>query len=230
LSTLNWCALCGTEHSVEVGCSAEAQVSGPEREVWRAAVETPRGIQGHAVLVSAVGKGWRARILTFPNVMWTVPGGGSSIKFLGHTPEEAERQAVSFVRRHCGVRGHVMRDELEPVTVALARGGGASARGSVAGSPRFERELRVRYGLNRPTIVGQTANISESGLFVVTRKPLPEGAFTGLLLEMEHCKVPLRGSVVWNRCVPGFGRDAGMGLSLLKPPTIYLRYVEALNA
>lgn len=228
MTTLCWCGRCGTEHPEDARCPTETEPDGLETPVWRITVETPRGPQGYGVLVSAVGQRWRARILTYPNVMWTVPGGGSSIKFFGRTAEDAERQAVAFIRRHCAERSYLMRDELEPLD--LGPGGPRVAAGARdVRFPRFDRRLPVRYGLNRPTLDGKTVNISESGLFVATRRPLIEGTLAGLLLELEHCKVPLRGSVVWNRIVPSFGRDAGMGLVLLQPPTIYLRYIKALG-
>ena len=235
-----WCPTCGTQHASENDCPPRLVPDGPEDEVWRVSVETPRGVQGHGVLVAAVGRAWRARIMTFPNVMWTVPGGGSSIKFFGHSPEDAERQAVAFVRLHCGRLGHVLRDELEPVATSvsaprpvrlhLPRAAPSADEGAVVVPPRFDRELPVHYGVNRPSVEGTTANLSERGLFVTTRRPLPQGALAGLLLEMEHCKVPLRGAVVWNRVIPDLGREAGMGLELLRPPTIYVRYVRALDA
>ena len=226
--SIDWCACCGTEHAAESGCPRVSEISNSEVPVWRVAVETPRGIDGYGVLVAPMGNSWRARILTYPNVMWTVPGGGSSIKFVGRTPEEAERLAVAFIRRHCGERSYVMRDELEalPDNHAILDAG---KKYPTHADPRFQRKLPVRFGEARPTIVGKTGNLSETGLFVHTRHPLVEGVLAGLLLELEHCKLPLRAQVVWQRVLPEPGREPGMGLELLKPPKIYVRYVQALG-
>jgi hypothetical protein len=187
-------------------------------------------MQGFGVLVAAAGERWRARILTYPNVLWTVPGGGSSIKFYARSVEEVERKAIAFIRQHCAVRSYVLRDELQPVGLdEFLRAHPGDPADAVVREPRFRRVLPVRFGLSRPTVIGRTGNLSESGLFVTTPHPLGEGALAGLLLELEHSKVPLRGSVIWNRALPGLGRDPGMGLVLLNPPTIYVRYVQALG-
>ncbi len=63
--------------------------TGPEERRWQIAVETPRGIEGYGVLVAPSGNRWRARILTFPNILWTIPGGGTSIKFLARSETTA---------------------------------------------------------------------------------------------------------------------------------------------
>lgn len=228
--TLAWCALCGIEHPTDARCPAGLEAGGDETIAWRVTVETPRGMQGYAVLVAAVGERWRARILTFPNVMWTVPGGGSSIKFFARTPQEAERQAIAFIRAHCAGRSYVVRDELEPLLSGVVPEVRLRSEDSPLVDPRFHRSLPVQFGVSRPTVVAKTVNISAGGLFVATARPLVEGMLAGLLLELEHCKVPLRGAVIWKRELPTLGRDPGMGLSLLSPPTIYVRYVQALGS
>ena len=228
--SITWCMVCGSRHSPEARCPGIEVGTGAEFTAWRVSVETPRGIQGYAVLLAPAGNLWRARILTFPNVMWTIPGGGCSMKFVGRTADEAEAPAVAFIRRHCAERSYLMRDELEPLPDGYVARGPACGADAIGLDPRFDRALPVRFGLNRPNVVGSTGNISRAGLFVATPRPLAEGAFAGMLLELEHCKVPLRGSVIWQRLLRQPGRDAGMGLELLDPPRIYLRYLDALAA
>jgi hypothetical protein len=228
--SISWCRLCGSSHPRDARCPGIEVPTGPEFAAWRVSVETPRGIQGYAVLLAPAGNQWRARILTFPNVMWTIPGGGCSMKFVGRTADEAEAPAVAFIRRHCAERSYLMRDELEPLPDGVLARGPAHGVDAIVLDPRFERALPVRFGLNRPSVVGSTGNMSRAGLFVATQRPLVEGAFAGMLLELEHCKVPLRGSVIWQRLLRQPGRDPGMGLELLDPPRIYLRYVDALAA
>lgn len=230
-TTIRWCILCCTDHPPEGRCPGELQASGPEEAGWRITVETPRGPQGYGVLLAPLGRRWRARILTFPNVLWTIPGGGGSIKFIGRSREEAELRAQGFIREHCARRSYVMRDELELVDDMIA---GVDAPNvsrvftELQRTPRFRRNLPVRFGRNRPTLCGKTSDMSSGGLFVATDHPMQEG-LVGLELELEHCRVPLRGSVVWHRIVPESGRPPGMGLRLLNPPPVYLNYIDALD-
>jgi hypothetical protein len=224
-----WCALCGVEHAPESDCPRQITATSVERPSWRVNVETPHGIRGYGVLVAECGRRWRARIVTFPNILWTIPGGGRSIKFLARSEAEAVRRAVEFVRRHCVEKGYVMRDELEFVEPSRSRSVVvANAPSALKAAPRYERRLPVKFGRNRPTFTGETGNLSESGLFVATETPPSRGEMLGLSLELEHCKVPLRGAVVWNRATPNPGRDRGMGLRLISPPPVYVRYVQAL--
>lgn len=226
-----WCRVCCTEHEPQGRCPGELQPTGPEREGWKIIAETPGGMQGYGVLLAEVGRRWRARILTFPNIPWVLPGGDGAIKFLGRTPEEAELKAARFIREHCTGNGYTLRDGLElvdspavPFAISARPGEGVPRVAT-----RFARQLPVRFGENAPTIVGRTVNLSATGLFVYTDYPLEAGLLAGLLLELEHCKLPLRGSVVWVRRIPGPFRPPGMGLALFNPPTIYQRYIQALE-
>jgi len=192
-------------------------------------VDTPLGARGYGVLVAQAGSRWRARIVTFPNILWMIPGGGESIKFLARSEEEAVRCASSFIREHCLAKGYQMRDELQFVEPLQSMADlGSRGRFAAKVAPRFLRRFTVRYGLGRPTQVGRTANVSVSGLFVATDRPLASGVSLGLVLELEHCKVPLRGTVVWSRSRPTSGHAAGMGLQLIQPPPAYVNYVRAL--
>jgi len=193
------------------------------------AAETPEGVRGYGVLVAEAGARWCARIVTFPNILWMVPGGGEPIKFLARSEDETMRQAIDFIRQHCVAKGYLMRDEvqyLEPLRRSVAMGGLKTFAGRIA--ERYERRLPVRFGRSRPNILGHTGNLSEAGLFVATLTPLVGGDAIGLLLELEHCKVPLRGAVAWRRAQRVSGRDCGMGLRLVNPPTVYVDYVRAL--
>ena len=169
-----------------------------------------------------------------------VPGGGSTMKFFGPTEDGAVRQAIDIIRRHCLQNGHLMRDELQFVPPAprlpatppraprLAPRPVAPPVGSSSTALRYTRRLPVRFGRERPTLLGHTANLSETGLFVATNELVVQGSLLGLSLELEHCKVPLRGSVAWGRLAAAPGREAGMGLHLYSPPPVYCQYVQAL--
>ena len=220
-----WCLACGTRHLAAERCPGELKPTGPERAGWKGAAETPRGVEGYGVLLAETGKRWRARILTFPNVLWAVPGGtAGSIKFVGPTADQAERQAITFIREHCATKGYRLRDEIE-----LESRPTTWLDGSVEAPPRYDRILPVRFGPEAPRLFGRTRNLSEGGLFITTGEPLIPGALAGLLLELEHCKLPLRGSVVWSRDAPTSSGPAGMGLKLHGAPETYRRYVQALS-
>jgi len=185
-------------------------------------------VQGIGVMVAPCGRRWRARIVSFPNVIWMVPGGGESIKFLAARQDDALRNAIDFVRRHCVTRGYLMRDELECVGSATTSVNLAAGNGVVA-SPRVERRLPVLFGVNRPTVTAATANLSATGLFVSTDMPPGDGARLGLSLELEYCKVPLRGEVTWHRRKTSPGTISGMGLVLIEPPGVYVKYIKHLT-
>jgi hypothetical protein len=184
-------------------------------------------MEAYGVLLAPVGERWRARVLTYPSVLWSVPGGSATMKFVARSPEEAERRAARFIREHCFSRGYLLRDEL-----ALAEGDlgtVAPVRPALGPQfPRFHRALPVRFGQNRPTLAARTRNISEAGMFIVTDIPQPVEQVLGVQLQLEHCAVPLRASVVWVRQVPDSDHPAGMGLRLHQPPLVYLNYIRAL--
>ena len=218
-----WCGLCGTHHAAAQRCPRQLEASGPERVVWRVAVETPQGLRGIGVMLAACGARFRARVLTFPNVLWVAPGGRETIKFIARHEDEARQRAIDFVRAHCLMKGHVMRDEIAPAGDVKRR-----VTVGIPPPPRYQRRLPLRFGRSRPTIPAVTGNLSEAGLFVVTHAPLAGGELLGLALELEHCKVPLRGAVSWARRDAPLGAECGMGLSLINPPEVYVRYVKAL--
>jgi hypothetical protein len=181
------------------------------------------------VLVAEAGHRWRARIVTFPNILWMIPGGGETLKFMGNSEELVTRKAIDFIRQHCVAKGYLMRDEVQFVRPLKRSFLVAGSRVAAQRFPRFDRRLPVRFGHNRPTTLGHTGNLSESGLFIQTGQPVLDGELLGLLLELEHCKVPLRGSVAWRRTERRAGLDSGMGLRLVSPPSNYVDYVRALG-
>ncbi len=223
-----WCPLCGTAHGTGVACPRQLGATGPETIAWRVAVETPRGARGYGVLLAEAGRRWRARIVTFPNTLWMVPGGGETIKFLAKRKDDALRQAIDFARSHCVDRGYLMRDELQCLDAPHRRTAARDGSALPPRAPRYQRRLPVRFGRSRPTLLGTTENLSETGLFVVTSMPLAEGELLGLSLELEHCKVPLRAEVAWSRGTRQPGRATGMGLALVEPPPVYVDYVRCL--
>lgn len=200
--SVNWCSVCGTNHPRQGRCPGVLETTGPEMRGWRVTAETSDGLVGYGVLVAETGDRWRSRILTFPKTLWTIPGGAASMKFVGRDESEARRKAVDYIRQHCAQRGFVMHDEIVPVEHdPFTSTRPARATLPETGQPnsdRVPRRLPVRFGRERPTVPAYTANMSPYGLFVATEQPLSEGEIVGLMLELEHMKVPLRASVIWN--------------------------------
>ena len=203
-----------------------AEATGPERIGWRVNVETPLGIEAYGVLVAPTAEGWRARILTFPNVLWLKPGAAETIKFFAKTPHDAERAATDFIREHCRQREFTMRDEL----VLLQPGDYEKEALPGEGVPdRKIRFLPVLFGLRHPAERAGTGNLSEAGLFIITEDPAPEGEVVHLRLQLETRELDLTGHVRWSRRAHRIGRSPGMGVQLVNPPVDYVNYVRALG-
>ena len=73
-----WCRVCCTRHAPDRLCPRERELTGVEFVGFKVNVETPQGMRAIGVLLGEAGRGWRARIITHPNVLWTVPGGGGT--------------------------------------------------------------------------------------------------------------------------------------------------------
>jgi len=226
LAVTGWCPVCGTRHERRSDCPGELRPTGPERHGWRVTVETPQGIEAYGVLVADCGGVWRARILTYPNVLWCAPRGEGSIKFLGATPGEAEDHAVSFVIEHCRVRGLTVLDAAIGVPSAALPGESAA----VAPALRKVRFLPIRYGELRPSNLAKTGNLSETGLFVLTPEPVDPGSNLAMTITLgEEVRLDLAGRVVWRSKHHFVGRVPGMGIQIPGPPPAYLEYVRALG-
>jgi Tfp pilus assembly protein PilZ len=224
---LAWCAICGSTHRRPKDCPGDLRATGPERHGWRVAVETPHGIEAYGILVAPSQDVWRARILTYPNVLWTIPRGESTIKFVGATAQAAEAKAVAFVEGHIRARGYLRRDGLDPVVAGRFRA--ESSRGAVAPAMRKLRSIPVRFGTGPSLFSAMTGNISESGLFVATFAPLDPGLAIRILVDLDVGALGLRGEVVWARRRMVLGRPTGMGVKLISPPAPYLEFVRELR-
>jgi len=227
-----WCRVCCTSHAPAATCPGELQSTAPERHAWRANVETSRGIEAYGVLVAPAGDVWRARILTYPNVLWVVPGGTGTLKFVARTPQEAERQAIEFIRRHCSGCGWTFRsDEVRRQPGSFDGEAGVAPPGSPALRPALRkiRFLSVRFGLVGATDPGGTGNLSETGMFVITTMPVDPGVRLRLSLDLGAAPLGLAGDVMWNCQGPHVGRSPGMGVRLVRPPARYLGFVRALS-
>jgi hypothetical protein len=224
-----WCPVCQTRHEKRLDCPGELLATGPERHAWRVQVRAGKRIEMYGVLVAESGERWRARILTYPNILWSVPGGRGTLKFVGDSARAAEAAAIEFVREHCEARGFEMGDPGPVESRPLDTESAPEQRPRRSKDPRHLRSLVVRYGPDKPDHIGMSADLSRGGLFIITDHPLPVGQDIRILLELERYTVPLRGKVAWSRTRAEQGRPAGMGIQLRNPPNLYARYVSSLE-
>jgi hypothetical protein len=201
--------------------------SGPEAPGWRVNVTTSRGVEAYGVLIARCGDRWRARILTFPNILWKAPGVDGTMKFVGGSSNEALERAIAFIRGHCHERGYALRNarSLNPTMTVPGRG----VAGRVLGpSPRKVRFLPIRFGSLQASEPAGTGNLSETGLYVITDSPFAPGDPLSLLLRLETDAIDLKGQVIWMTKEHRVGRPPGMGVVLASPPKHYVNYVRAL--
>ncbi len=226
---LSFCPVCGGSHAKALDCPGDLSATGPERHGWRVAVETPYGIEAYGVLMAPVSDLWRARVITYPNVLWTAPGAAVALKFVGETPQDAESRAVEFVLGHIETRGYVRRDA-QDVPAVSRFGAEADLDALVAAAPaiRKMRAIPVRFGVGPTLFAAMTGNLSVSGLFVTTLAPFDPGTALRVLIDLDTGPTGLKGEVVWNRrrIVPG--RPVGMGVQLIAPPGPYREFVLEL--
>lgn len=228
------CRACASFHDPLVKCPGELPATGPERHGWRVVVDTPSGVEAYGVLIAESHDAWRARILTFPNVLWLAPGTQSTLKFVGRTPQEAEAKAIAYIDAHCARRKYLRRDGLALVDGAVIPSEGTVTRATpqeMWNAVRDVRKLHVvplRFGTKLPMLLGQTINVSLGGMCIGTASPLSPGLQLIVSVELGIQSISLAGRVVWNRIHQEPGRPLGMGVYLLDPPDDYRTLVERL--
>jgi hypothetical protein len=229
----DWCEVCGTTHVGDEKCPGDVPATGPEESGWRISVETPTGVEAYGVLVAPSNDKWRARIVTYPNMLWTLPGGRLTLKFVGRTRVEAEQKAVAMIGAHCAERGYVSRDGVIPARIVPD-----APSKSVTGpkpvihiQPAKRKKCRIpaRYGTGLPEYVGVAFNVSETGLFLGTSLPLRSGKPIQIDMRLAGDRARLKGVVMWNRRRHEDDRPAGMGIRLTDSPSIYPTFVGRLR-
>lgn len=225
------CTACGGTHFRPLDCPGDLRPTGPERPSWRVEVDTPRGIEAYGVLVAPTYDQWRARILTYPNVLWLGGDGRTTLKFAGRTSREAEARAIAFIESHCASRGFSLRNALAPAvsrTSSLDALLAATKNRPTAVAARKPIAIPLRYGTVRPSDPGMTVNLSETGMFVGARRILEPGSAVSVDLVLRDARPKLRGVVVWSRSLPQPGLPVGMGVRLFAPPPAYSSFVASL--
>jgi len=228
---MNWCSICCTRHADPTKCPGELLATGPERHGWRIKVLARHRTEVYGILVAKAGEQWRARILTYPNMLWSIPGGRGTIKFAGARAQDAERQAIDFIREHCRKRGFKLLEEEDAAVESQVLAGEASSAKSPQGSTdaRHLRPLVIRFGEDKAEHAAMTSDLSAGGLFIATDKPLPQGGSLKMLLSLDNYTIPLIGKVAWVRSTAEQGRPIGMGVQLQSPPGLYIRYIRTIS-
>jgi Tfp pilus assembly protein PilZ len=227
---MSWCVVCGTQHADPRHCPEELLATGTERHGRRWTVTAKARTETYGVLVAPAGELWRARIVTYPGMLWSVPGGRATIKFVGGTAGEVEDLAAAFVEQHCSQRGYRIVGTQEPVeSGSFDREAAPDADPRHALDERHPHALPVQFGEKKASEEATTSDLSERGMFIVTRKPLPVGRRIRISVALESFTIPMTGHVVWVRTRPEKGRPIGMGVELPSPPPLYVRYDRRLQ-
>lgn len=94
---------------------------------------------------------------------------------------------------------------------------------------RAHKRLEVRYGLDEPTHIGYSGNLSKTGIMLRAVKVFAPGSVLNLDLKLPGGSVRARGEVVWAREGPPqwimTGR-IGMGITFIDPPPELLAHVD----
>ena len=94
---------------------------------------------------------------------------------------------------------------------------------------RAHKRLEVRFGLDEPTFIGYSGNLSKTGIMVRAVKVFAPGSVLNLDLKLPGGSVRARGEVIWAREGPPqwimTGR-IGMGITFIDPPPELLTHVD----
>lgn len=227
-----WCAKCGVLHLEDGACVDACQPTGPERAAWQSTFVGTDGEMGVRILLAPIAEGWRARVVTAPRSLWVVPRSSTAMKFLGETEEDARSAALVFVHETLTAGGFHDRGAARPKAPAgvwIERRGGDEDPDDPDAALRKLYRLSARWGPTLPDHPGWTANLSKSGVFLVTDEPPTPGTNIRIKLEIGACSMPLEGRVVWRRpLAENLERPQGMGIHLTRPPSLYRDFVGRL--
>jgi hypothetical protein len=192
----------------------------------RIRVLAPYGTLTHEIRLSQADGRWQARIITLPGQIWVEPGGRRALTFESTSAARAEEMATQFVQRDCIARGHRLAGE---VRLPQEAGPPEASRRRVASLPvRLMPRGRLTSGMTRKVLPAVTHNLSETGLFIVTRHFLNPGARVAIELKLPGLPERLEGVVIWARKEGLPGGEAGLGIRLLDPPLSYRVGLQSL--
>jgi len=224
-----WCAVCCTRHTPGGECPGNLLATGPERHAHKFAVAQENRLEYYGVLIAEAGKYWRARVFTYPNMLWSVPGGRGTIKFAGDTAKEAETRAIEFLEEHCEARRYTMQEaEIETPAGRVEKEDADKLSPQGGREERHPCKVAIRFGEEKAQQAATTANLSPGGIYIATDKLVQKGKRLRMLLDVQAYTIPLVGTVAWVRTREEVGKPKGMGVQLHKPPALYQRYVATV--
>lgn len=223
-----WCTVCCTRHAPGGDCPGSLLATGPERHARKfTSVTEDNRVEYYGILIAEAGDHWRARIFTYPDVLWRVPDGARTVKFSGATARDAESRAIDYVEEHCNEHGCTISETVEdeiPLPVEAENADHKKARGGK--EDRHLCKVPIRFGEEMATQVATTANFSAHGIYIATDKLVEKGKRLRMSLTVQAYTISLVGTVMWVRNNEEPGKPKGIGVQLEKPPALYLRYVE----
>lgn len=192
-------------------------------------VITPWGRETYQVLLREEAHLWAAMIITLPNRVWAKSGGREALKFHGATAAEAEKAAVEFIEAERIATGRRLWSPWSETAAKNRPTAIAPPQGQDHPAARYPLRLLVRFGSDAPKLPGLTANVSESGLFVITDSPNPVGRHVQIDLRFPDQPVLLSGEVVWVSPRKVAGRNVGFGARLIQKPFEYTARIRELQ-
>ena len=225
-----WCAVCCTQHEPRKNCPGNLLATGPERHARKYAVTQDKRLEYYGILIAEAGDLWRARVFTYPNMLWSVPGGRGTVKFVGATAKEAEELAIAFLRSHCEERRYTMQDATDEVAPGSMDSEKAEKTDPKQGKEdRHPCKVPIRFGEEKATQAATTANLSVGGIYIATSNLLPAGKTIKMLLDVQAYTIPLTGTIAWVREEEEEGRPKGVGVQVHNPPSLFVRYVTEVK-
>jgi hypothetical protein len=214
-SPSGWCRGCGTVHKGQAPCPGSIKLDSQGEIVWQNRFETNNGETIFFITRSEWNGRWCARIFAHPNRPWSVPGGGPVIKFISDDPRDCRDDALGFLMDFCRRKGYT-----DPA--------GALAGTGEDPPVRVPQTIPLIWGTERPSTPGGSVNVSTHGMFVATDLPPDPGTVVKVRMQFGAISLPLRGSVTWNRPQSDTDQNlqAGMGVCLLSPPSIYKGFIQ----
>ncbi len=94
-------------------------------------------------------------------------------------------------------------------------------------SERITSDVEARFFYGKLFYAGKITDLSEKGMFVSTRKCLPQDTLF-IVMTCENNRV-LNMYVKVKRLIRTNGCNDGMGLEIISPPADYLHYVDGLK-
>ncbi len=226
-----WCTVCCTRHAPGGDCPGSLLATGPERHARKfTSITKDNQVEYYGILIAEAGDHWRARIFTYPDVLWSVPDGAGTVKFSGATARDAESRAIEYVEEHCSEHGCSITETVEDEIPLRVEAENADHKTARAGKEdRHLCKVPIRFGEEMATQVATTANFSANGIYIATDKLVEKGKRLRMSLTVQAYTISLMGTVMWVRDHEEPGKPKGIGVQLERPPALYLRYVEEVR-